>query len=165
MLQLKINDRSEFTFEQDENGIHLNGMHNDVDLIKLSAGTYHMIKDNTSFIIEVISQEGKTISLLVNGKRYSCEVKDKLDIQLDKMGISVGEATAENELKAPMPGLVLDIKVSVGQKVKTGESMVVLEAMKMENILKATADVTIKDIKVKSGQNVEKNAVLIEFES
>lgn len=164
MLQLKINDRSEFTFEEDENGIHLNGTHNDADLIKLSDGKYHLIKDDKSFTIEVVSQEGKTISLLVNGKRYTCEVKDKLDIQLNKMGISVGAATAENELKAPMPGLVLDIKVSIGQEVKAGESMVVLEAMKMENILKAAGDVTIKDIKVKSGQNVEKNAVLIEFE-
>ena len=165
MLQLKINDHSEFTFEQDENGIRLNGEHNVTDLVKLSDDTYHLLRGHKSYTIKVVENNGKNLTLLVNGKEYTCEVKDALDIQLDKMGISVGGAAAENELKAPMPGLVLDIKVKTGDQVQAGDSLVVLEAMKMENILKASGDATVKDIKVDNGQNVEKNTVLIEFEA
>jgi biotin carboxyl carrier protein len=68
-----------------------------------------------------------------------------------------------NELKAPMPGLVLDIVVSEGQEVKKGDALVVLEAMKMENILKSPADVVVKKISVKKGTAVEKNQVLVLF--
>ena len=69
------------------------------------------------------------------------------------------------ELKAPMPGLVLKIEVEVGQTIKEGDALVVLEAMKMENVLKSPADVVIKSIGVTEGNAVEKNEVLIEFES
>jgi biotin carboxyl carrier protein len=69
-----------------------------------------------------------------------------------------------NELKAPMPGLVLDVRVKVGDVIKKGEPLVVLEAMKMENVLKSIADVTIKKIAIEKGNAVEKNQVLIFFE-
>ena len=63
-----------------------------------------------------------------------------------------------------MPGLVLDIKVEVGQEVLEGEPLLVLEAMKMENVLKSPADVVVKSIDVKQQAAVEKNQVLITFE-
>jgi biotin carboxyl carrier protein len=62
-----------------------------------------------------------------------------------------------------MPGLVIDVKVTEGQTVQKGETLLILEAMKMENVLKAPADVTMKAIKVQKGENVEKNQVLIVF--
>ena len=69
-----------------------------------------------------------------------------------------------NDLKAPMPGLIVDIKVQVGDTVKKGDTILILEAMKMENILKASGDGKIKAIKISIKQNVEKNQVMIEFE-
>ncbi len=68
-----------------------------------------------------------------------------------------------NEVKAPMPGLVLDIRVSEGDEVKKGDPILVLEAMKMENIIKSPTDGVIKKINVKKGLAVEKNQVLINF--
>ena len=68
-----------------------------------------------------------------------------------------------NDLKAPMPGLIVDIKVQVGNAVKKGDIVLILEAMKMENVLKSAGDGTVKAIKVTPKQNVEKNQVLIEF--
>ena len=69
-----------------------------------------------------------------------------------------------NNIKAPMPGLVIDIKVDVGQAVKEGDTIVVLEAMKMENNIKASADGIVKQILCDSSQAVEKNDTLIVFE-
>lgn len=164
MLQIKINNNSEFSIEELNNSTTVNGKQTNLDVVKISENEYSVIKDNQSFNVEFISQDGKNIKLLVNRNEYIAEVKDSLDLLLDKMGISAVAGAKENELKSPMPGLVLDIKVEVGQEVKEGEPVIVLEAMKMENILKAPTDVTIKTIAVEKGKNVEKNAVLVEFE-
>jgi biotin carboxyl carrier protein len=67
------------------------------------------------------------------------------------------------EVKAPMPGLIFEIKVQEGDEVKKGDTLVILEAMKMENILKSPGDGIIKEIRIKKGDSVEKNQVLIQF--
>ena len=69
-----------------------------------------------------------------------------------------------NDLKAPMPGLVLDILVKEGDKINKGDTLIVLEAMKMENALKAIADATVKKVSVKKGNTVDKNQVLVQLE-
>ena len=62
-----------------------------------------------------------------------------------------------------MPGLVVSIAVGRGQEVKVGETLAVVEAMKMENILRAERDGTIKAIRVKPGDSVAVDAVIMEF--
>jgi biotin carboxyl carrier protein len=69
-----------------------------------------------------------------------------------------------NNLKAPMPGLVLRMNVKVGDTVKKGDALLVLEAMKMENVIKAAGDGVVKKITATEKTAVEKGAVLIEFE-
>jgi biotin carboxyl carrier protein len=68
-----------------------------------------------------------------------------------------------NEIKAPMPGLVLRIPINEGDSVSKGEGLLVLEAMKMENIIKSPGDVVVSKILVKPGQAVEKNQLLVSF--
>jgi biotin carboxyl carrier protein len=68
-----------------------------------------------------------------------------------------------NEVKAPMPGMVLKILVKDGDEVKKGDPLLVLEAMKMENILKSPTDGVIKKIAAVTGVAVEKNQLLIQF--
>jgi biotin carboxyl carrier protein len=62
-----------------------------------------------------------------------------------------------------MPGLIVKLLVAVGDTVKQGEPLLILEAMKMENVFKAAADVTIKEIKVSEKQSVEKGQLLMLF--
>jgi biotin carboxyl carrier protein len=79
------------------------------------------------------------------------------------MGIDQNSTGKINDIKAPMPGMVLQVMVENGQAIKKGDAIVVLEAMKMENILKSPSDGTIKNILVVKGDKVEKNQVLISF--
>jgi biotin carboxyl carrier protein len=79
------------------------------------------------------------------------------------MGIASGNSNKINHIKAPMPGLIIDLKVKVGDKVKTGDSLLILEAMKMENILKSPGDGMVKNVTVKKGDSVEKGHILVEF--
>jgi propionyl-CoA carboxylase alpha chain len=70
---------------------------------------------------------------------------------------------SEKAVRCPMPGLVVSIAVTEGQEVKAGETLAVVEAMKMENILRAERDGTIKKIPVKPGDSVAVDAVIMEF--
>ena len=70
---------------------------------------------------------------------------------------------SEKSVRCPMPGLVVSLAVAEGQEVKAGETLAVVEAMKMENILRAERDGTIKKIRVKQGDSVAVDAVIMEF--
>jgi biotin carboxyl carrier protein len=79
------------------------------------------------------------------------------------MGINSSASGKVNNLKAPMPGLIIDLKISAGDVVKVGESLLILEAMKMENIIKSPCEGIVRVVKIKKGDSVEKGQVLIEF--
>jgi biotin carboxyl carrier protein len=80
------------------------------------------------------------------------------------MGLDMSAMQKAEPIKAPMPGMVLKVLVTVGQQINKGDGLIVLEAMKMENILKATATATVKSIKATERTAVEKGAILIELE-
>ena len=80
---------------------------------------------------------------------------------MERMGIEEGAADLSLELRAPMPGKVLEILVKEGQSVEEGDAMLVLEAMKMENVLRAGMAGLVANIDVEVGSAVEKEAVLI----
>ena len=68
-------------------------------------------------------------------------------------------------LLAPMPGMIVSVNVKEGQKIKSGENILILEAMKMENMIIADKDKKIKKINVKAGDAVEVDQKLIEFDN
>jgi len=130
-----------------------------------SIGSYHFLQNNKGYRVSIVSVDTKEKKVVVNvnGNNYELEVQDKLDLLLEGMGLDLVDASKDADLKAPMPGLVLEIVVQPGQEVKKGEALIILEAMKMENVLKANADATIQSIEVTKGIAVEKNQVLIHF--
>ena len=127
--------------------------------------TFHILLEGRSFSAEVLEADltAKTFQLRINGARYAVQLKDRFDLLLDQLGMSNVGAKAVTELKAPMPGLVVGIRVEVGQAVQKGDPLLVLEAMKMENILKAPTDGTVGSIKVALRDNVQKGQVLVQF--
>jgi len=165
MLKIKIDKNKIFDFNIEKEIIKLNGEEYRVDISQIAERRFHIIKDNRCFLAEVIhyDKETKGFKIKVNGNLIELQLKDQLDLLIEKMGMSAGEGLKINDIKAPMPGLILDIKVKIGQEVQLGENLVILEAMKMENIIKSPRNGTIKEIKVKQGQSVEKNQVLLTF--
>ena len=144
----------------------LNGDFYSLDIEKVDAQTWHILKDNMSYYVQWIERndEAKTYTLKVNGSLIILEAKNEFDILLEKMGMANVGSAKVSKLKAPMPGKVLDLLVTVGQEVVKGDGLVILEAMKMENVLKADDVGVVKSVNVSIGEAVEKNNVLIEFE-
>lgn len=126
----------------------------------------HVVDTATSHHIEVLEHDfqNKIYTLKVNGNRFSVKIENELDFLISDMGLSLGEDSFENKIHAPMPGLILEVNVSVGQEIKANEPLCVLEAMKMENSLLAPADGIVKAVHVKKGETVEKGVLLIELE-
>ena len=144
----------------------LNGDFYSLDIEKVDAQTWHILKDNMSYYVQWIERndEAKTYTLKVNGSLIILEAKNEFDILLEKMGMANVGSAKVSKLKAPMPGKVLDVLVTVGQEVVKGDGLVILEAMKMENVLKADDVGVVKSVNVSIGEAVEKNNILIEFE-
>ena len=101
--------------------------------------------------------------LKINSVKYAIDLKDKYDELLHSLGMDNIASAKINQVKAPMPGMVLNILVHEGNEVKKGDVLLVLEAMKMENMLKSPTDGVIKKIAVQKGNAVEKNQLLIQF--
>lgn len=169
----KVKTQSDKAFEIDnlriENkaiSVEINGEKLDLDYAQDSSiGSYHFLQNNKGYRVSIVNvnAEDKTVVVNVNGHDYELAIQDKLDLLLEGMGLDNLAAGKDTELKAPMPGLVLDILVTPGQEIKKGDALVILEAMKMENVLKASDDATIASIEVTKGIAVEKNQVLVQF--
>jgi biotin carboxyl carrier protein len=144
----------------------LQGKAVNADAIKLAPNKYHVLINHQSYTIELLekSENGKTMQILVNGVKQEVSIKDKYDALLSQLGMDKLMSTKANVVKAPMPGLVLRVQVKVGDAVKKGDALLVLEAMKMENVIKAEGEGIVKAIKVNEKQAVEKNTLLIEME-
>jgi len=111
-----------------------------------------------------VDKVAKTVTLLYNNQKYVAKITEPMDELLKSMGLENAMVAKISEVKAPMPGLVLDVLVAVGQTVEIGEKILTLEAMKMENAIKSPTAGTIASIHVSKGQAVDKNFVLIRFE-
>jgi len=168
MLTVNIKNKEykiNFDSELNKKGT-INNKEFEFNTIKNNENSFHVIMNNTSYNIDIveINKEDKKVAIKINGAKYTGKVSNELDILLKKMGIDNLSINKVKNLKSPMPGLVLDIFVNIGDEVKEGENLVVLEAMKMENNLKSPIDGIIKEIKCKKSKAVDKNAILIVFE-
>ena len=164
MQKATVNGR-EFEIISNTNGLLVNGSQFQWDLTKVSEDYFHLLYNNKSYRAEVVKQDAatKTVVVKINGHSYSVGLKDQFDLLLEKMGMSAATTNKINNIKAPMPGLIIDLKVKVGDVVKIGDQLLILEAMKMENILKAQGEGIVRNVKVKKGDSVEKGQILVEF--
>ena len=152
--------------ELDEQQIKIDGKATDIDLVKLLDNKFHILQNHKSYNIEVLHTDYnlKRFSIKVNNNIYDLNLQTELDILLETMGMSAAGDEKMDNVKAPMPGLVLDVLVEIGQAVKKGDNLLILEAMKMENIIKASGNGIVKSIKINKKDAVEKGQLLIEME-
>lgn len=115
--------------------------------------------------VNLIDLVNGKVELKINGIVHELTIEDELKLLIDSIGLRISQKKIDDILRAPMPGLVLNVLVVPQQEVKKGDSLVTLEAMKMENVLKAHHDGVIKSVSVLKGDKVEKGQILVAFEN
>lgn len=165
MIKATLQGRTVLRIEQKNGSLFLEGNEAPYDLRELKAGSYHILLNGVSYSLDVISTDtaAKRHVFRLNGKKVTVQLEDRYDALLKELGMDAASAKKTDHLKAPMPGLVVEVTVREGQQISKGDTLVILEAMKMENALKAVADATVKKINVQKGQAVEKNVILVEL--
>jgi biotin carboxyl carrier protein len=165
MYKVRINGKHLYAIGSDDGNFIYDGEKVSIDHQQLNGQVSHVLYKDKSYQVELIEHRKaeKTLLLKVNSKEYLVEISDQYDELLHKLGFDRAASHHIKELKAPMPGMVLNVLVKEGEEVKKGDSLVILEAMKMENVIKAPADCVIKDVKVVTGDKVEKNQVMMGF--
>jgi len=158
MYKIKVN--KSHTFEVSKESVET------LDAVETSRNKYHILQDSTSIKAEILNSDfnRKKYTVKVNNNSYEVDINDALDQQIEALGFEIGASKQVNDIKAPMPGLILEINVVESQEVKENEPILILEAMKMENVINSPRDGIIKSISVKQGETVDKNSLLIAFE-
>ena len=165
IYKVTIGDRK---FEVSINGnfstITVNGRDVKIDYLRLRGGKLHsLLADNINYEFALERANGGFDAWHGSGQ-MRVDITDEKTERL--RGLTAGDASGVrvSTLKAPMPGLVVKVEVEIGQQVKKGDGLMIVEAMKMENELKAHSAGIVKEIKAKAGEPVEKNQILIVFE-
>lgn len=162
MIQATTNNGTR-SIRQDGEIIFVDDVQIDWELHPLPDGRVQINSGHKVYTAEVIqSGDLKSMTVVINGYTVQVSLKSPLDIRLEQMGMNSG-AMRVKHVVSPMPGLITDVKVAVGDQVSSGTPLLVLEAMKMENVLQAQGEATIKQILVKKGDRVEKGQILVEF--
>ncbi len=143
----------------------VNGRKTEVVCHRLGESRSLLLIDNKSHEVDVRANGYDSHKIVfMKGMEIPVEIEDYNLAQLRKTTGMSSRAAVARKLTAAMPGLVVQVKVQPGDKVRRGQTLLVLEAMKMENIIKAPDEATIKAVYVHDGKSVEKGDKLMEFE-
>ena len=137
----------------------VNGQERDVDFLNLGGDLFSIITENRSLEAVINDDEGQ-IAVMMSGRQFEAQVLDeRAMLMMQRRGT---QTTGSGEVKAPMPGLIVAVTIARGASVAKGETLVVLESMKMQNELKSPIDGVARAIHVEAGQAVDKNELLVE---
>ena len=133
-----------------------------VDCISLSTYSYSLILNGLTYYLTMLPNlNGYDVS--VNHYTHHVQVKDEFDLLIEKHGMQDQAIIHSGNIHAQIPGLVSNIHVQKNEKIKIGDTLCILEAMKMENEIKSPINGTINAIYVNAGSNVEKGDLLMEI--
>jgi len=155
---VKVNGKIDFLLKQNEVSV--------LDVTAVKNSKYHILLDNKSVEAELVRSSfyKKEYTIRVNSNTYQIKITNPLDILIKKLGFSLGPSKKYNIVKAPMPGIIIGLPIKKGDAVKQGDTVLILEAMKMENVILCQKDGIVKSVFVKLGETVEKGKLLVELE-
>lgn len=137
-----------------------------LDLISLSNNEFSILEDHVPLNFKLLESDflNATYKMEVAGETLEIIIIGETEQIISKLGIGKKENQKNTKVIAPMPGLILDLLVNIGSTVTKGDSIIIIEAMKMENTIKIQHNAVIKNILVQKGQSIEKGQILFELE-
>lgn len=142
----------------------INGKEHSIKIVGLKNSILEFILDNSYRTAKILEFGSSHIKLLMNGEQIILKKHSKLTEILEKSMALGGSLSGENKLLSQIPGRVVSIMVKAGDPIKKGDSVIVLESMKMQVAVKAHKDGQIRDTKVKIGDTVSRNDIVAVIE-
>lgn len=142
----------------------INGKEHSIKIVGLKNSILEFILDNTYKTAKILEFGSSHIKLLMNGEQIILKKHSKLTEILEKSMALGGSSSGENKLLSQIPGRVVSIMVKAGDQIKKGDSVIVLESMKMQVAVKAHKDGQVRETKVKIGDTVSRNDVVAVIE-
>ena len=133
-----------------------------IDCVKLSHNSYSLILNGQSHYL-TIHPHLQGYEVTVDHHTHLVHVQDEVDILLEQFGLQDDESRHAGEIHAQIPGLVSQIYVKKGDKVKVNQKLFILEAMKMENEIDSPVSGIVDHIHCKEGDKVEKGNIIMEI--
>ncbi len=159
MKYLTIVNNEQYEIEiQKDGSLLVNGEQREVDFLSLGPSLYSLLMNDQSWQI-VIDEDGGRKAVMMRGRMYEAQVLDERALLMTQRKGGLG--VVSGEVRSPMPGLIVAVPVEVGQSVQQGETIAILESMKMQNELKSMIDGVVQSIHCEAGQTIDKGAVLV----
>lgn len=153
---------NEYTIEIDpDRGILINDVPQEIDFRRLPSGGVTSLLMNHRSISAVVEERGDYWDVLIEGELYAVQVQDERVYRLERMRSTGLSVNGEALVTSPMPGIIISVPVAVGDVIRHGDKVVILESMKMENELRAPCDGVVTHVFVAAGASVEKDQQLI----
>lgn len=137
----------------------------DLDIVEVENGVYSILYKGHSYNVELIRGEtSKKYIVNTFAKTFNAEVIDAESKYIHNRNRGI-EVEGSNQILSPMPGKIVKIPVQVGDLVTTGQTLIIVEAMKMQSEFKATGDKVVQAILVKEGDTVDSHQLMIKLEN
>ena len=158
-----INGREYVVRIENEGTVFVNGEQIPVDILQLDERSFSILVNGKS---EKVIAEGSNgaYQVQINGRQLEAVIESERMRLLKQFERQSAGRVSKTEIRAPMPALVIKIEVRVGDEVKSGQGLVILEAMKMENEIKAPSAGRVKEIYAVKGKPVEKGELIMTLE-
>jgi biotin carboxyl carrier protein len=154
-------DEKEFLVEiLDETHVSVDGVVYAIDFLPISDQPVYSILVNGSSYEGYVYQEEQLLQVLLRGTFYPALIEDEREKRLRATAGGNVVLTGDTPIKSPMPGLVIAVIVTEGQLVSKGDTLVILESMKMQNELRSPRDGVVSRLRVEAGQSVERHQIL-----
>jgi biotin carboxyl carrier protein len=161
---VSVNDKKIKLFSTADSKISADTKEYTFDFVHLKDSKYLLKLNNKFFEITAEMRDDGSYSLLIDGKTFETSIQSALQEKAEELLHQKAAVQQKTGVKAPMPGMILKIKKNINEKISRGETVLILEAMKMENDLRAPHSGVIKEIFVKEGSAIDKGTVLFTIE-
>jgi len=148
----------------DSSKIIIDGKENSYELLPLDSKSFLLNFNRKIYKVSAENPVDNFYSIIVNGIYFEAAARTALEEKADAILLQKSVARHKTDVKAPMPGMILKVKKNSGDNVVQGETLIILEAMKMENDLRSPASGIVKEVYAAAGSKVEKGALLLSIE-
>jgi biotin carboxyl carrier protein len=159
-----INEKKKSVIISNNSEVLIDKKKHHYEVVELTPNDFVLRIDNRVYEISALKKDSDQYSIFINGKVIDAVVRTGLQERASGLIEQSSEFKHKMEVKAPMPGMILKVKKKSGESVEKGDSIIILEAMKMENDIKSPFSGIIKDILATENNPVDKGAVLFIIE-